>query len=229
MSTSQGFDSTWEAVYQARNAPMRYPFEIVVQFIMRCHPRNKPREETRILEIGCGTGNNLWFAAREGFSVTGIDAAPTAIAFAQRLFAEEKQSGDLAVGFFGDLAFPDASFDLVFDHGALTCTGRSMAEHTIREVHRVLRPGGKFLFTPFSTDDSSFAASEPGPDGTRINITGGTVQHVGQICFYSRQDIESVFGSGWALRSLELSQRSELLNPEPVVRSIWHVIAEKIS
>ena len=37
----------------------------------------------RILEVGCGMGNNLWFAAREGCRVSGLDAVESAIRFAR--------------------------------------------------------------------------------------------------------------------------------------------------
>ena len=74
------FDAIWERLYQAggrhRN---RYPFDSVVQFVFRHRPKDVPVNEVRILEVGCGAGNNLWFAALEGFQVTGIDASETAI------------------------------------------------------------------------------------------------------------------------------------------------------
>jgi ubiquinone/menaquinone biosynthesis C-methylase UbiE len=229
MIQSPNYDAAWDAVYQAKSSPMKYPYDVVVRFIMRCHPKDKPRHDTRILEVGCGMANNLWFAAREGFQVTGMDAASSAITFARDRFAEEGLIGDFHIAAFGDLPFPDESYDLVIDHGGLTCTGRSHAEHAIREIRRVLTPSGKFLFTPFSTADTSFAQSDPGPDGTRTNITGGTVRGVGQIAFYDRASIDQLFANGWQLRSVELYERSEVLQSPPVVRSIWHVTAEKQS
>ena len=173
-------------------------------------------------------GNNLWFAAREGCEVTGFDAVPEVIEYARERFSSDGLAGSFRVGLFGDLPEPDASFDLVLDAGGLTCTGRSVATHSIREIHRVLVPGGKFLFTPFSTEDMSFAASEPGPDDTRVNITAGTAQGVGQICFYSRADVEAMFGLGWRLLSLELNRLDFPTLDPPIRRALWHAIAEKL-
>jgi 2-polyprenyl-3-methyl-5-hydroxy-6-metoxy-1,4-benzoquinol methylase len=62
------FDSIWEnEIYGDGKNIARYPYDVILSFIYRNFPRNKPRNEIKILEVGCGTGNNLWFAAREGF------------------------------------------------------------------------------------------------------------------------------------------------------------------
>jgi len=67
MSTSS-FDPHWEQQIYGQGAHLNlYPFDVVVTFVFRNAPRDRPRSEVRIVEIGCGAGNNLWFAAREGF------------------------------------------------------------------------------------------------------------------------------------------------------------------
>lgn len=108
----------------------------------------KAHEETKILEVGCGSGNNLWFCAREGFQVTGMDKDRDAIAWAKERFADERLKADLRWQdlTFG-LPFQDNTFDLVIDRAALTYYYQ--ADETIEEIHRVLVPGGKFLFTPY--------------------------------------------------------------------------------
>jgi len=94
-------DPIWESeIYSQGHHLNRYPFDAVVSFLFRYRPRDKPREQTDVLEIGCGAGNNLWFAAREGFRVAGIDGSESAISFAQKRFESEKLSGDLRVGNF---------------------------------------------------------------------------------------------------------------------------------
>src|SRR5262245_53509995 len=124
--SSRTFDPIWEdAIYGQGQKISRYPFDIVVTFVYRNYPRHKPRHDVRILEVGCGSGNNLWFAAREGFQVAGIDGSSSAIAYAQKRFAEEGLTGDLRVGDFTQLPFESDSFDLAIDRGSLTCCGLS--------------------------------------------------------------------------------------------------------
>ena len=102
------FNPIWEKeIYGQGRQLGRYPYDAVVSFVFRYAPRDRERSAVRILEIGCGAGNNLWFAAREGFSVTGIDGSATAIDYARKRFAEEGLSGDLRVGDFTALPFED--------------------------------------------------------------------------------------------------------------------------
>src|SRR5258708_37026345 len=108
------FDEIWARRYENPKYRNFYPYTEVVSFVFRNAPQ-KPKAETHILEIGCGTGNNLWFAAREGFSGSGIDASETAINFAKDRFASEGLKADLRVGDFTKLPFTDRMFDLALD------------------------------------------------------------------------------------------------------------------
>ena len=89
----------WEDAY--RNGHRQaYPWDAVVSFVMRNAPRDRPRDQVRILEVGCGTASNLWFASREGFNVSGIDISSDAIQFARTWFEREGLKGDLREGSF---------------------------------------------------------------------------------------------------------------------------------
>lgn len=218
----------WEAIYSEGKALNRYPFDQVVSFIYRNFSRNKPRAETKILEIGCGAGNNLWFAAREGFSVSGVDGSPSAIEFAKKRFADEGLQGDLHVADFICLPFDDNAFDFVIDREALTCSPFADAQKTVAEVRRVLAPGGKFFFNPYSDRHSSFAAGKPGPGGVTVDISGGTLTGIGQIFFYGKRDLLALFASGWKLVSIRHVEYMEELEPLYNCHAEWIVIAEKV-
>ena len=142
-------DPFWEQEIYAQGRHLnRYPFDGVVSFVNRWRPRDKSRADCGVVEVGCGAGNNLWFAAREGFRVAGIDGSESAIAFAQRRLSEEGLEGDLRSGDFTELPWPDESFDLAVDRCSLTCAGRDAQRQAVAELHRVLRPGGCFFTTP---------------------------------------------------------------------------------
>ena len=72
------------------------------------------------MEIGCGAGNNLWFAAREGFNVSGIDISHSAIEYAKERLLNDELAADLQVGCFNKLPWEDSSQDLGIDHCATT-------------------------------------------------------------------------------------------------------------
>jgi 2-polyprenyl-3-methyl-5-hydroxy-6-metoxy-1,4-benzoquinol methylase len=97
----------------------------------------------RLLDVGCGLGNDLARFARGGALVTGIDLAPQAIALASVNFAQRGLDGRFLVMNGEALDFPDDSFDVVYCHTVLHFTpdpGRMVAE-----IRRVLRPGGEAI------------------------------------------------------------------------------------
>jgi SAM-dependent methyltransferase len=177
-----------------------------------------------ILEVGCGTGNNLWFCAREGFAVAGVDGSATAIEWARQRFAEEGLDGDLRIGDFTALPFPDSAFDLCLDHAALSHTTAAGAAQAVAEVHRVLRPGGKFLVNPYGDRSTSFYRS-PDPDGLVRDITIGSVVGGSPARFYSLQDVRDLFAEGWTIRSLRHVEETDMIARE--VHAEWLLIAEK--
>ena len=95
-----------------------------------------------ILEVGCGTGNELSrlvAAGAEPRRLSGIDLREGAIGEARRGVPE----AHLVVGDASRLPYPDGSFDLVYPATALSSMpSRSMRVQVAAEMRRVVRPGG---------------------------------------------------------------------------------------
>ncbi len=226
MTELRTFDPIWEEKYSAGHME-RYPWDAVVSFVFRNFPKDKPRSAVRILEVGCGTGSNLWFASREGFSVAGVDGSVSAINAAKQRFKEDGLGGDLRVADFTSLPFDDNEFDLVIDRSSLACCGFEMGKQAISEIHRVMKNSGRFLFNPYSDRHSSYSAGKLGPDGLILDISAGSMVGVGQICFYGRQQVISALKE-FSLSSLQHIERVEVLEPRCLVHAEWLAIAEKV-
>ena len=226
MTGSTTFDPIWRDIY-ARGHTQLYPWDAVVSFVFTHTPKGVDRTQVRVLEVGCGTASNLWFAAREGFAVTGVDATQKAIDVAQRRFAEDGLSGEFKVADFTSLPFEGDTFDLAIDRAAITSSGRSGGLRAMAEVRRVLKPGGAFFFNPYAAGHSSEATGRPGPDGVVVDISGGTLTGVGQICFYSETDIRSAFSQGWDLISMRHLAMVDMVKDTDALHSEWRVIARK--
>lgn len=99
----------------------------------------------RVLEIGCGRGVGLKILLGLGAAdVLGIDVDPRMIRLAQERLAGKGSRARTEIGDAEAIQAPDASFDSVFDFGILHhVPGWPRA---LREVARVLRPGGTFYF-----------------------------------------------------------------------------------
>ena len=217
-------DPVWEEKYSSGHCE-HAPWDAVVTFIFRHAPRDRSRSEVRILEIGCGTGSNLVFAASQGFSVTGLDCSPSAIKTAIGKFDSQNLSGDLRVGDFTSLPFADNAFDLVIDRCALTCVGQKDAARAVSEVHRVLRRSGYFYLNPYSDRHSSRASGRRGPDGLRYEISEGSLTGVGQICFYGRGDVETLLDDGWEINSLVHMENVEVCRAVQLTHAEWRIVA----
>ncbi|MGA2030832.1 MAG: class I SAM-dependent methyltransferase [Thermoguttaceae bacterium] len=135
----------WESLYRQGKFP-RCPYDHVASFVFRNAPQH-PRNEVRILELGCGPGNNLALLVQEGFACSGIDSSPAAIEYARNRIGP---AADLRVASFPGLPFSTAAFELALERAALSYVSFDCAVETIAEVRRVLIPGGRFLFNPYS-------------------------------------------------------------------------------
>jgi len=109
--------------------------------------RGAPLAGCDVLEVGCGRGGGAAYLARafEPRRVVAIDLSPRAIALCRRRFAHPRlwfEAGDAE-----RLAFHDATFDVVVNVESSHCYGDFGG--FLREVRRVLRPGGHFLYADF--------------------------------------------------------------------------------
>lgn len=96
---------------------------------------------SRLVEIGCGMGTDLLQFARGGAHCTGVDLTPRSIEISRLHFDLYQMRADFVLTDAETLPFMDASFDVVYSNGVLHHTpGTAQA---IREVHRILRPGGQ--------------------------------------------------------------------------------------
>lgn len=220
-------DPVWEQEIYGRGRHLnRYPFDCVVSFVHRWRPRDRAVADTRILEVGCGAGNNLWFAAREGFQVAGLDGSASAVAWMRRRFADEGLEVDLRGGCFTELPWAEASFDLVIDRCSLTCVGRAAQQAAVNEIHRVLRPGGLLFSNGYSDRHTSAATGLVQADGRVAGIKGGTLTGVGAIYFSSREDLTTRFAN-WSIESLEHVATETFTGIDPGVHTEWRVVARK--
>ncbi|MBI3452124.1 MAG: class I SAM-dependent methyltransferase [Rhodospirillales bacterium] len=96
-----------------------------------------------IVDLGCGHGALLHFAAAAGYvNVTGVDASPAQVAAAETLGIKGVQQGDL---FAALRAMADASHDAVIAFDVIEHLTKDELIDLTDEVLRVLKPGGRWI------------------------------------------------------------------------------------
>ena len=136
-----------------------------------------------VLELGCGAA---WWSiclARRGARCTGVDLSEAQLRHGRRNVAEQGVEVTLVEGDAHALAFHAASFDMVFcDHGAMSFADPRVA---VPQVARVLRPGGRFVFSMITPILDLCLPDEGKPDGHLLHDYFGMhkVYDVEEACF----------------------------------------------
>ncbi len=224
MTTLPGFDTNWNAAYSAGRQLNRYPADGLVSFAHHLLG-GRNRAETRILEIGCGAGNNLWFFAREGFEVTGVDGSPHCLDFARARFEAEGLRGRFEQCSFLELDTLDGPFDLILDREALAHNTWEDLERIMPAVARLLHPQGHLLSFFFACDhpDKEYMSECSGPtwSGPTAEVFGGARW----VTLPDEGELRALFAPFEIIDLYKRTLRS-LLRQEPFTgNSEWIVIA----
>lgn len=114
--------------------------------------------EKDVLEVGCGRGGGSSHIVKhlKPKSMIGIDFSEKAIDFCNRYYSIDGLS--FSHGDAESLPFEENTFDVVVNVESSHCYG--YMERFLREVYRVIRPNGYFLFADFRSKDKIFSLRE---------------------------------------------------------------------
>ena len=102
----------------------------------------------RVLDLGCGSGRHLVYLAKRGFDVYGIDIAPEGIKIARKWLKKEGLKANLKIGdIYKKLPYQDNFFDAIISTQALHHNIIEKIRKAIREIERILKPGGLIFIT----------------------------------------------------------------------------------
>ncbi|XP_022968082.1 methyltransferase-like protein 7A isoform X1 [Cucurbita maxima] len=172
----------------------------------------------KVLEIGIGAGPNLkYYAGEEGMKVYGVDPNPKMEKYAR----EAAQSAGLPADNFefkqavGEaIPLPDASVDVVV--GTLVLCSVSNVDMTLKEVKRVLRPSGLYIFV------EHVAAEE----GTVLRFVQDVLDPVQQLvsdgCHLTRRTGQSISEAGFSNVDLNMASFSNAAFINPQVYGVAH-------
>jgi SAM-dependent methyltransferase len=223
------WDPVWEQVFSSRDWG-RYPGEDLIRFVARNFFATADRGATRILEVGSGPGANLWFVAREGFAVYGMEGSATAAAISRRRLDSEcpgwsgrSGGGEVVTGDIMQLPWPEAHFHAAIDAEAVYCNDFEDSRRIYEEMHRVTRPGGKLFVRTFACGTwGEGTGRQLGP--RRFIVDAGPLAGKGPSRFTSPDEI-SVLLAPWRIRDINLVTRT-VESQTQIIRE-WIIEGEK--
>ena len=137
----------------------------------------------RVLDVGCGTGEHALMAARRGLPATGIDAAPAAIAIAERKARERDLAARFLVRDALTLGALGESFDTALDSGLFHVFDDNDRSRYVESLRAAVPPGGRYFMLCFSD-------RQPGDWGPR-RVTD--------------EEIRVSFTAGWRIDAIDPS------------------------
>ncbi|MGO9005767.1 MAG: methyltransferase domain-containing protein [Beijerinckiaceae bacterium] len=152
-----------------------------------------PAAQGRVLEVGIGSGLNLPFYDRGATTIVGLDPSARLLTFARRRAAEVGAEPALMRGSATAIPLHDASIDTVVMTWTLCSIPDPIA--ALREIRRVLKPGGSLLFVEHGL------SPDPAVERWQSRLTP-LWRHIAGGCHLDRKVDDLVRAAGFEINAL---------------------------
>lgn len=219
--------AVWEEIFQ-NNEWGKYPSAPVIRFIARNFYKVPNRKEIKILEIGSGTGANLWFCAREGFMVYGIDGSQTAVERMKDRFEKERLSEMLVDAKVGDYfdkldEFENNSLDAIIDSESLYCNSFERSKEIIAKSFTKLKEGGAMISLTFA--DGTWGLDGEECDYHAVFPIDGPMGGKGFSRYTTKEDIDKLYKID--CNKIEKVEKQEYYHGENEIVKEWVIELRK--
>jgi len=182
----------------------------------------------KILDLGCGAGRTTINLFKAGFkNIIGLDISSPLIDYANDYINKNNLDIEFIKGDATDLPYADNSFDtVIFSYNGMQCIpGKKNRDNVLKEVYRVLKPNGLYIFTAHNRDDSGKYQQiwdeekikwEKGTQDTNLEIFGDryTKNITGEFCVIHFSNIEEMkdFVHQQNFEILEYTKNTDIAN-----------------
>ena len=174
--------------YEANDTALRFPSEALVRLFKGTYVKGMPCDllGKSVLEVGCGSGNNLRAMLWWGMEVSGTEIDEEICKVVRRDYPD----ADVSVGTNTNLKFLPETFDFLVSWNVLHYeTDEERIEAAIAEYARVLKPGGR-LFMSTTGEEHPMRRTAQLIKGMRhIIALRGDFREGDVQCFMTRGDI----------------------------------------
>ena len=205
---AENLGTGWDDLFPGTN---QGSYDALEEFLLSEHA---PKRGDTVLDLGCGGGQAALRVAKLGCRVLGVDFSETAIELARANARRENLDVRFERGSALDLG-PLGPFDLVVDNHLLHCIIGRDRERVLREIRRVLVPGGALFSDTMTCEDDFDPAYMKADPVTRVSQHGTRV-------WVSRSELEAeLAAAGFHVTLLTLKKN------EPKVGAMITVVARR--
>ena len=198
MDKKQSWENIWSLnhIYKSKNNSKELPWEI------NSYDNNLKEifnlleiKKGDVLELGCGSGNDSLWLAKNNFNVTAIDISSKAI-----LLAKEKNKDYLNIEFIeGDIlnSIPNKKYDVIYDRGCLH-GNKDILNDMFKILYNKLKDNGKIVILSGNYNNGNTFFTKP--DDLSISeietscFTYFKIKLVKEIIFELNKNYENTLG-----------------------------------
>ena len=150
-------EKKYEGFYSQRNPGKVYPVEFVVRTLLGTYPGLKLDHATydgaKVLDLGFGDGRNMPLLYDLGFEIFGVEISEEICRLTRSRMTRLGVPARLETGSNSHIPFGDGAFDFILScHASYYVNPGETFTDNLQEIARVLRPGGRFIFSLPKTD-----------------------------------------------------------------------------
>ncbi len=162
----------------------------------------------KLLDIGCGEGNDLNYFKGLGAEIYGIDINTIAVKIAQERFSLDEHN--IKANNASTIHFPDSTFDIVTSNYVL----QSIEEiaPVFKEINRVLKPGGEFVFLATHPMRQYFEKKNPNSNYFKQEIVDSVILN-NTVVVQEPTHTMNDYLSDYFLRNFSVEKYIELQDP----------------
>ncbi len=204
MDKNVEMERTWDKSFKAQirdNAYNTAPVEALVRtaaYYMRARYSREQWQSLHVMEMGCGAGPNLIWAAAKGCGVSGIDISKEILPVCVDNIKDagfENKIRQIVHGSVSSTPFASESFDIIFESCVFQHLDKGDRIAAFSEVKRLLKKGGAFIghmldrgHTIYRLKKELESLDDPGTLFLNDHKSGYYLSEIGLAHFFSKDE-----------------------------------------
>ncbi len=197
---------SWNKIFKKKDWG-EHPAEDLVRFFKKLK-KKKNKKRIKILEIGCGTGGNLWFLGKEKIYFDAIDISNIALKKVNKIFQykyKNYKKYKKKIICCDVLSMPDTlkNYDAVIDSETLCYSSIKEFKEIENKIYNKLINGGVFWSRIFSNKTTGYNSGKK--ISQNFNIPSfGPLKGYGPTRILKLKDVKKIYSKNW--KSIEVAE-----------------------